>query len=264
MWSGKKFFIFCVFVLVLFVISAPLQAAPKYTLKFNHVLAPNEPYHEGFLEWAKRVEERTNGEVKIEVFHSAQLGVEEDIIEQIRAGANIGQNTDSARLGNYVREISVMNAPYFANSLEEVEKLKDSPTIKAWLEKLENEFGLKVLSFMWVQGFRHFMTNKPIKSPDDLKGLRIRTPGAPIWQESVRALGATPVALSFGEMYSALQSKAIDGCELVYANIVGGNLYEVLKYSSETGHILLINFEVTSAKWFNSLPPEYRQKFESE
>jgi len=84
-WSGKKFFIFCVFVLVLFVISAPLQAAPKYTLKFNHVLAPNEPYHEGFLEWAKRVEERTNGEVKIEVFHSAQLGVEEDIIEQIRA-----------------------------------------------------------------------------------------------------------------------------------------------------------------------------------
>ena len=68
------------------------------------------------------------------------------------------------------------------------------------------------------------MTNKPIKSPDDLKGLRIRTPGAPIWQESVRALGATPVALSFGEMYSALQSKAIDGCELVYANIVGGNL----------------------------------------
>lgn len=259
MWSGKKFFIFCVFVLVLFVISAPLQAAPKYTLKFNHVLAPNEPYHEGFLEWAKRVEERTNGEVKIEVFHSAQLGVEEDIIEQIRAGANIGQNTDSARLGNYVREITVMNAPYFANSLEEVEKLKDSPTIKAWLEKLENEFGLKVLSFMWVQGFRHFMTNKPIKSPDDLKGLRIRTPGAPIWQESVRALGATPVALSFGEMYSALQSKAIDGCELVYANIVGGNLYEVLKYSSETGHILLINFEVTSAKWFNSLPPEYQQ-----
>ena len=103
------------------------------------------------------------------------------------------------------------------------------------------------------------MTNKPIKSPDDLKGLRIRTPGAPIWQESVRALGATPVALSFGEMYSALQSKAIDGCELVYANIVGGNLYEVLKYSSETGHILLINFEVTSAKWFNSLPPEYQQ-----
>ena len=151
MWSGKKFFIFCVFVLVLFVISAPLQAAPKYTLKFNHVLAPNEPYHEGFLEWAKRVEERTNGEVKIEVFHSAQLGVEEDIIEQIRAGANIGQNTDSARLGNYVREISVMNAPYFANSLEEVEKLKDSPTIKAWLENWKMN---SVLKFCHLCGYK--------------------------------------------------------------------------------------------------------------
>jgi len=63
---------------------------PKHTLKFNHVLGPKEPYHDGFLKWAKRVEERTKGELKIEVFHSAQLGREEDIIEQIRQGANIG------------------------------------------------------------------------------------------------------------------------------------------------------------------------------
>jgi TRAP-type C4-dicarboxylate transport system substrate-binding protein len=78
------------------------SAAQQKTLRFNHVLAPTEPYHEGFTNWAKRVEERTNGGLKIEVFHSAQLGVEEDIIEQIRQGANIGQNTDSARLGNYI------------------------------------------------------------------------------------------------------------------------------------------------------------------
>jgi TRAP-type C4-dicarboxylate transport system substrate-binding protein len=69
---------------------------PKYTLKFNHVLGPKEPYHDGFLKWAKAVEQRTKGELKIDVFHSAQLGREEDIIEQIRQGANIGQNTDSA------------------------------------------------------------------------------------------------------------------------------------------------------------------------
>src|SRR5690606_6614486 len=73
-------------------------AQEQFTLRFNHVLAPSEPFHAGFQEWAKRVEQRTNGGLKIEVFHSAQLGVEEDIIEQIRQGANIGQNTDSARL----------------------------------------------------------------------------------------------------------------------------------------------------------------------
>ncbi|MEW6424744.1 MAG: C4-dicarboxylate TRAP transporter substrate-binding protein [Bacillota bacterium] len=238
---------------------APKQQQQQYVLKFNHVLAPTEPYHEGFLKWAKNVSERTNGGLKIEVYPSAQLGVEEDIIEQIRQGANVGQNTDSARLGNYVPEIAVMNAPYFVDSLEEVVKLNESPTVKAWLEKLEKEQGIKVLSFNWVQGFRQFVTNKPIRTPEDLKGMRIRTPGAPIWQESVRALGATPVALPFGEMYPAMQQKVIDGAELVYNNVTGGRLYEVARYMSETKHILLINFEVISAKFFNSLPPDYQK-----
>jgi len=250
------------------LVATSLLAAPKYVLRFNHVLAPTEPYHEGFLKWAKAVEERTNGELKIEVYHSAQLGVEEDILEQIRAGANIGQNTDSARMGMYVPPIAVMNAPYFVNylgattpeeALEALAKLKQTPTMQKWLKELEEKYGFKVLSFMWIQGYRHFFTNKPIRKPEDLKGLRIRTPGTPIWQESVRALGAQPVALAFGEIYTGIQTKAVDGAELVYANISGGKLYEVLKYGSETGHILLINFEVVSAKWFNSLPAEYQK-----
>ncbi len=236
-----------------------VQAQQTFTLKFNHVLGPKEPYHDGFQKWAKRVEERTKGGLKIEVFHSAQLGREEDIIEQIRQGANIGQNTDSARMGNYVPGIAVMNGPYFAETLEEVAKLRKSPTVIKWQEELASKFGLKVLSFNWVQGYRHFFTNKPIKNPDDLKGLRIRTPPAPIWQESIRALGAVPVAMAFGEMYPGLQQRAIDGVELVYNNIPGGRFYEVLKYANETKHIMLINFQVISAKWFDALPKEYQQ-----
>jgi TRAP-type C4-dicarboxylate transport system substrate-binding protein len=204
------------------------------------------------------VGEKTKGGLKIEVFHSAQLGVEEDIIEQIRAGANIGQNTDSARMGNYVPGIAIMNGPYFAENLEEVAKLTKSPTIKGWLDELANKHGIKILSFSWVQGYRHFFTNKPVRNPEDLKGLRIRTPPAPIWQESVRALGATPVALAFGDMYPALQQKAMDGVELVYNNIPAGRFYEVLKYVTESRHIMLVNFEVISAKFFNSLPPAYQ------
>jgi TRAP-type transport system periplasmic protein len=238
--------------------ATPLRAQQNFTLKFNHVLGPKEPYHEGFLNWAKRVDERTKGGLKIEVFHSAQLGREEDIIEQIRQGANIGQNTDSARMGNYVPGIAVMNGPYFAETLDEVAKLRKAPTVIKWQEELAGKFGLKVLSFGWVQGYRHFFTNKAIKTPDDLKGLRIRTPPAPIWQESIRALGATPVAMAFGEMYPGLQQRAIDGVELVYNNIPGGRFYEVLKFASETKHIMLINFEVISAKWFDGLPKEYQ------
>ncbi len=246
-------------VLMALLMSMSVQgASKKYVLMFNHVLSPNEPYHQGFETWAKRVYERTNGGLEIKVFHSAQLGVEEDIIEQIRQGANIGQNTDSARMGNYVPEIAVMNGPYFVDSIEEVIKLNDIPTIKQWEQTLADKYGLKVLSFNWVQGFRHFMMNKPIKTPTDLKGLRVRTPPAPIWQESVRALGAVPTALNFGEIYTALQQRAVDGAELVYANIFGANLNEVLKYVNETKHFLLINFEVVSAKWFDSLPKEYQ------
>jgi TRAP-type C4-dicarboxylate transport system substrate-binding protein len=75
----------------------------------------------------------------------------------------------------------------------------------------------------------------------------------------VRALGATPVALAFGEMYPALQQKVVDGVELVYNNIPAGRFYEVLKYVTESRHIMLVNFEVISAKWFNALPPNYQK-----
>ncbi len=260
MKSFKKYFVFwVVFIALPLVITFPAFGQQKFVLKFNHVLGVKEPYHLGFTEWAKAVDQKTKGGLKIEVFHSAQLGVEEDIIEQIRQGANVGQNTDSARIGNYIPGIAIMNGPYFANTLEEVLKVKNTPTVKGWVDELAKKYGLKVVSFTWVQGYRHFFTNKPIRKPEDLKGMRIRTPPAPIWQESVRALGATPVALPFGEMYPALQQKAIDGVELVYNNIPAGRFYEVLKYANETSHIMLINFEVISAKFFNSLPADYQK-----
>ena len=256
----KKYYVlFAASIILPLVITLPAFGQQKFVLKFNHVLGAKEPYHKGFTDWGKAVNTKTKGNLKIEVFHSAQLGVEEDIIEQMRQGANIGQNTDSARLGNYIPGIAVMNGPYFATTLEEVIKIKNTPTVKAWTEELANKFGLKVISFTWVQGYRHFFTNKPIKKPEDLKGMRIRTPPAPIWQESVRALGATPVAMAFGDMYPAIQQKAIEGVELVYNNIPAGRFYEVLKYANETGHIMLINFEVMSAKYFNSLPADYQK-----
>lgn len=256
--------VLCAAACLFFAAGAGAQAQRTYTLKFNHVLGPKEPYHEGFLKWAKRVEERTKGGLKMEVFHSAQLGKEEDIIEQLRQGANLGQNTDSARLGNYVPAIAVMNGPYFVETLEEVARLRQAPSVLKWQEELATKHGLKVVCFNWVQGYRHFFTNKPVKKPEDLKGLRVRTPPAPIWQESVRALGAAPVAMAFGEMYPALQQKAIDGVELVYNNIPGGRFYEVLKHVAETRHILLINFEVVGSKWFDTLPREYQQALTEE
>ncbi len=240
-------------------VPALAEGPQAFVLKFNHVLGAKEPFHAGFMAWAKRVEERTHGGLKIEVFHSAQLGVEEDIIERMRQGASVGQNTDSARLGNYVPDIAVMNGPYLVENLDDVARLRRSPVVLKWLDELASKHGLRVVSFNWVQGYRHFFTNQPIRTPADLKGLRIRTAPAPIWQESIRALGASPVALPFIEMYPALRQKSIDGVELVYNNVLAGRLFEVLKYANETRHIMLINFEVVSEKYFQSLPAEYRK-----
>jgi len=232
--------------------------AQDYTLRFNHVLGPSEPYHEGFMAWADAVEKRTDGGLKIDVFHSSQLGVEEDIIEQIRQGANVGQNTDAARLGNYVPGIAVVNGPYFVNSIEEVAALTESPTMQKWQDELAAEHGLKVVCFDWVQGFRNFFLTKEARTPEDLSGQRVRTPPAPIWQESIRALGAAPVAMNFGDVYPGLQQRAIDGAELTYQNIVAGNLNEVLTTANETKHILLVNFQVVSSDWFDGLPEDYQ------
>ena len=239
------------------------EPAQHYVLKFNHVLTDKDPYHAAFMKWADAVTERTNGGLTIEVYSSAQLGVEEDIIEQIKAGANIGQNTDSARLGNYVPGIAVINGPYFVDTFEEVETLATLDTVKGWLTELEAQ-GLKVISFMWAQGFRSLVTNKPIYSPADLKGLLIRSPNAPIWLESIRALGAEPVTLAYGEVFTGVQSGVVDGCGNVPPATYSTNLYEVCDYYSLTKHILLVNFEICSAEWFNSLPVEYQQALTEE
>ncbi|MBO1437648.1 C4-dicarboxylate TRAP transporter substrate-binding protein [Meiothermus sp. CFH 77666] len=241
-----------------FLSLALVWGAPTYTLRYNHVLGPGHPYHAALQQWAQRVSERTNGDLQILVFHSAQLGVEEDIIEQLRQGVPVGQNTDGARLGNYVREFGVFNGPYFVDNYQTVERLLRLPVVQTWVDRLANQYGIRVLCFNWVQGYRHFMTNRPVRSPQDLQGLRIRTPPAPVWQESVRALGATPVALPFGEIYSALQQRAIDGAELVYANIPDMSLWEVVRYVNETKHFLLINFQVVGEAWFRRLPLGYR------
>ena len=254
----KKLSLACAAAAIAMAIPGIAHAQDSFTLRFNHVLGPGEPFHAGFMKWAERVAERTDGKLTIEVFHSAQLGVEEDIIEQIRQGANIGQNTDAARLGNYVPGIAVVNGPYFVSSMEEAFALADSPTMQKWQQELADEHGLKVVCFDWVQGFRHFFTNVPIRKPEDLDGLRIRTPPAPIWQESVRALGAVPTAMNFGDIYPGLQQRAVDGAELVYPNITAANLHEVLSHGSETAHILLVNFQVVSSQWFSSMPEDYQ------
>ncbi len=248
--------------------SSAENAAPsgdaKYVLRFGHTLTEQDLPHIYMEKWADSVREKTNGAVEIEVYANAQLGTEEDVIEQIRQGANMGWQTDFARLGSYVNDLSVCNAAYFIDNQEEAFALRDSQTIKDLNKQLADEYNICNIAWDWDQGPRHLFTNKPAYKPDDLKGLMIRTAPAPIWVESVNSLGCTAAALSLGEVYTGIQTKVVDGCELPYNNALNLKIHEVCKYVIETGHFFAINTMIVSQSWMDSLPEEYQKIFVDE
>jgi TRAP-type C4-dicarboxylate transport system substrate-binding protein len=231
---------------------------PSYTLRFGHVQTSEDLFHKAYEKWAQVIGEKTKGDFLVEVYPSAQLGVEEDVLEQMRKGSNVGWQTDPARLGNYVKEFSVLYAPYLLDNLDEVKKLLNSKVIGDWSKQLEEKFKIKVLSYAWVQGYRNVYSNKLGKNPAEFRGMLIRTAPAPMWVATVNSLGCKAVALPYGELYNGIQTKVVDGCELPYAAAAKLKVFEVAKYILETQHIFQANVLVASADWFNKLPKEYQ------
>lgn len=230
-----------------------------YVLRFGHVQTEEEEYHKAYVRWAEAVEERTDGRMTIEVFPNSQLGVEEDILEQMRRGSNIGWQTDPARLGDYVEEFSVLYGAYLLSGYEDFEKLVGSPTIEEWSARLEEEYGLKVLSYAYAQGFRNVMANVVARSPEEMRGVRIRTAPAPAWLATVNSLGATATGLPYGELYNGIQTGVVDGAELPVSAARALSVQEVADYLIETRHIYQMNVQVVSAEWFNSLPEDIQE-----
>jgi tripartite ATP-independent transporter DctP family solute receptor len=240
------------------------DAGQTYTLRVGMVVTETDPMYHGAIELKKNVEARTNGKLLIEVYPSSQLGDTQVMQEQVKLGANIAVITDAARLAESVREIGILGAPYIVENFQQGRKLVTSSLFKGWTDRLAKDHGYRVLSFNWYQGARHFLTNKPIRTPADLNGQRIRTPGATVWTATVSALGAVPTAMAWAEVYNAIQTKVIDGAEAQHPAVVGARLYEVVKYITKTGHFQLITPLVCSESWFQRLPAEYRSILQEE
>jgi tripartite ATP-independent transporter DctP family solute receptor len=231
----------------------------KTTLRIGTVLAPNDPMGQGLEKFKKEVEDATGGEVIIEVFHNSQLGDTADMIDQARAGAGVGTVTDVARLGSFVPSLSIMSAPFLFDTYEDADKFALSKEYMAWGAELEEKAGIVMLASNWYQGARHALTQKPISKPADLSGVRMRTIGAPIWIETIRAMGAVPTPIAWGEVYSALQLGTIDAAEAQPTAIWGAKLYEVIKHVSKTGHIQLVTALVVGAESWNQISPEHQK-----
>lgn len=237
---------------------ASAQSA-TYTLNVNSALTLEDPMFKGLNQFKAEVEKRSGGQIEVKLFPSSALGPDEDVLEQARSGAGVAVLVDGGRLAPFVKEFGVLGAPYLANNFDEMRKVVTSPLFEGWVQKLRNASGHQVFSFNWYQGDRHLLTSKPVTKPADLAGVRMRTPGAPVWLETVRGLGATPTPMPWAEVYSALQMKAIDAAEAQHPATYGSRLYEVVKYVTKTGHIQLITGLVGSKIWFDKLPADLQK-----
>ena len=240
------------------IVSGSAYAA-DYTLSVNTALNESDPLYTGLNAFVKNVAEASGGRLEVKLFPGSQLGSDEDVLEQARAGAPVAVIVDGGRLGVFQKEFGALGAPFLANGYDGIRKVVTSDLFEGWVKSLHDGSGLQVLSFNWWQGERHLLTNKAISSPADLAGVRMRTPGAPVWIETINAMGATATAMAWSDVRVAIETNAIDAAEAQIHAIVSSGLNEVIKFVTKTGHINLITGMVTSAAFVDSLPADLQK-----
>lgn len=204
-------------------------------LQAGHVLTEDSPYHMALTQWADEVNEKTEGRIKIDVFGNSVLGNERDMIEALQMGTLDITLPNSAPLSNFTDALKVFDLPFLFMDRDDAYAVIDSEIGDGMLKQLD-DIGVVGLS-MWENGFRYIANNKhEVVVPDDLKGLKIRTMENPIHMASFKAWGSDATAMAWGEVYTALQQKTIDGLENPFTPIYQNKLYEVAPYITMTGH----------------------------
>ena len=239
------------------VLWAAGAGAAEFTLRLGHVGEPESPYGQGADKFAALVQEKTGEAVEIEVFPSSQLGNQKDLIKGIMDGSVDMVLTSSTVFASVVPAMGAFDLPFVFRDEEHAYRALDSVGME--VAKAAEAKGVKTLCIM-ENGVRHITNNKlPIKSPNDMKGLKIRTTDQPVHVEMLSALGAVPVSMPLGEVHEALEGGGIDGQENTLAYIYIRRIFDVQKYISLTGHVysaepLLINL----AAW-NKLPARHQK-----
>lgn len=228
------------------------QSGDTITIRVGHVLAPTHPYQLGLEKFAELVNQKTNGKVKVEVFHSSQLGNERDMIEGLQLGTLEMTLVSTAPLSSFTKKFYVFDLPFMFQDVKAARKVVDSEIGTQLLDSLQDQ-GLVGLVY-FENGFRSVTNNKlPITKPEDLKGLKIRTMENPIHMESFKVMGADPTPMAFGELFTALQQGTIDGQENPLPVIETSKFYEVQKYLSMTEHFYAPSPLLISKTFFEGL-----------
>ena len=246
-----------VFALVmLFSVTA---IAEPITLQIGFENSMSEPIGKGLAKWQELVAEKGDGSIVIELFPDSQLGNKTDLIDQMLLGEPVMTLADGAFFADYgVPDMGIVFGPFLFENWDQCWTLIESDWWNDQCAQLE-ALGLKMVAANWAYGARHTLTTKPVHQASDLEGLMIRVPTNQIQTKGFEYLGATPVGMSLGDVYTALQQGTIDGGENPLSTLYGRKHHEVAKYLCLDGHVLNFTNWVCSADWFNSLTAEQQE-----
>lgn len=245
--------------LAVLVAAAPVVGQQKVVIKGQHTLAESHPYHLGMAFFAKRIAEKTGGRIQVDLFPNGQLGFERDAIEGFAVGTTQLTVTSTAALASFIQEIQVLDLWFLFRDPEHMYKVLDGSLGDRFKERVVGSGkGMRVLSW-WDGGVRDIYTNKkPVRSLEDLKGMKIRTFENPIYVESLRALGALATPMAFGEVYSALQQGVIDGAEGASLTYHAVKHFEPASFLSLTHHTYGASVFMISERLWGTLPADLK------
>ena len=237
------------------------RATGPQELTFGHVGEPGSLFALSAEEFARRANERLDG-FEVVVYGSSQLGGDELLLQKIKLGT-VDFALPSTVMSSQIDEFGLFEMPYLVRDRAHMRAI-EKEVVWPELAPLAEQEGYRIIA-LWENGFRHVTNNtRPIASPDDLSGIKLRTPRG-IWRVKLfQTLGANPTPMALSEVFIGLQTGVIDGQENPLAQIWGSKLYEVQEYLSLTGHVYTPGYVVVSASHWTALPPDVRRVLEEE
>lgn len=236
----------------------------KIVLKLSHVFSPAEQLTKSMDAVAASILEKTNGAIEIQTFPQAQLPTYKEGVEQVVRGANFISVEDPSFIGDYVPDFKALYAPMMYRSFDEYVALTQKDIVKNMMAAAEKQ-GIKILALDYIYGFRNLITKKVVTTPEDLAGVKLRTPGSKSYIDTISAMGAIATPLPWGETLSAVQQGVVDGLEGSEFTNLGTKVYEgPTKNVATTRHILGTCGVYISTEVWASIPEKYRTIIQDE
>lgn len=242
-----------------FAVSAQAADDYKLTLRLSHVFSPAEDLTKFMDEVSGIIKKKTDGAINIQTFPQGQIATYKDGLEQVVRGANFISVEDPSYVGDYVPDFKALVGPMLYDTYDEYSQLVRKTKLVADMKKAAEAKGIKILALDYVFGFRSVITDKNITKPEDLKGVKLRTPGSKLFIDTINAMGATATPLPWGETLSAVSQGVVDGLEGSEFTNLGTKVYEVRKRVALTRHFLGTCGVYISNDVWKKIPAKYQQ-----